>query len=350
MNIGIVGVPQVGKTTLFRLLTNQDGDAVKRRANVGVAMVQDARIDYLSSVFSPRKTTYAHINVIDTLGLQGGHSTDLLAALKGIDALVVVARAFEGATVATARANGCEPLADVQEVDAELVINDWALLDTRLGRLKKGTRTPQSASVQAALEHAAEALADNKPLREQSLSEEEHQALQDMAFVSDKPLIVVANTDEDQMRSGDFPGKAALMQWCDAHDVPLLEVCAQLEMEISELNSADRALFLQDLGIAESGLERLARVAYEQLGLLSFFTVGEDEVKAWTIRKNSTAQQAAGKIHSDIARGFIRADVVSYQDFREHQGRRLRENGLRRLEGREYVVQDGDIIDFRFNV
>jgi GTP-binding protein YchF len=350
LNIGIVGVPQVGKTTLFRLLTNLDADAAKRRANIGVAMVPDARIDFLSSIFAPRKTTYAHINVTDTPGLQTGHSAELLAALKGTDALVVVVRAFEAATVPTAHADGCDPLADVQAVDAELVVNDWALLDTRLERLKKGSRNPQSASVVAALERVAETLADGKPLREQALTEEDCEALQGMAFYSDKPLIVVVNTDERQMRSGDYPGKARLTQWCNEHDAPLLEVCAQLEMEISELNQADRALFLQDLGIAETGLTRLARVAYEKLGLFSFFTVGEDEVKAWTIRKNSTAQQAAGKIHSDIARGFIRADVVSYAAFKEHQGKHLRENGLRRLEGREYVVEDGDIIDFRFNV
>lgn len=348
MNIGIVGVPQVGKSTLFRLLTNLN-ESARRRVPIGVAKVPDSRVEYLAGLYQPRKTTYAHINVTDTPGLRPGQSAEFLSSLKDTDALVAVVRAFPEPSVPTEHLQGLDPLAEVQAVEAELAITDWALLDKRLERLRK-TRVKQNEQTIEVLERVAAALENGESLRRQYLSADDRQELQGMSFFSDKPLIVVVNTDEEQLKSRSFPGKEALEQWCVSHDVIMLEVCAQLEAEIGELDAIDRQVFLQDLGLTEPGLARLAKAAYVHLGLISFFTVGEDEVRAWTIVKDCTARKAAGKIHSDIERGFIRAQVISYEDFASRNGEHLRENGLLRLEGSDYVVQDGDIIEFRFHV
>lgn len=350
MNIGMVGVPLVGKSTLFRLLTHADLAPGKNRTGSGTALVPDSRIDYLVQAFKPRKVSYAQINLTDIPGLEPGRSAEFLAALHGVDALVVVVRAFEAAHVPTWNAGELRPLAEVRAVEEELMLTDWALVNTRMDRARTNKRGMQVPDNRALLERLAAALERSVPLRRQTLAAEERQALDGMSFMSNRPLIVVANTDDDSLRSGHFPGQAELATWCSEHNVPLVEVCAKLEMEIEELEPADRAAFLQDLGVAEVGLTRLARAAYAALGFISFFTVGEDEVKAWTVRQGTTARQAAGKIHSDIARGFIRAEVTAYADYVAHAGHQLRANGAVRLEGRDYLVQDGDIINFRFNV
>lgn len=350
MNIGIVGVPQVGKSTLFRLLTHVEPDPGKGKTVVGIARVPDARIDYLSDFYKPRKTTYAQINVTDTPGLEQGRSTEFLSSLKEVDALVVVVRAFRAEHVPSMRPGGPDPVAELNAVIDELTVTDWSLLDTRLNRMRKGARQPQVAQDMTILEKLAADLEKGVPLRRQQLSADEQKALQGLAFFSDRPLIVVVNTDEEQLHSGTYPGKEAITAWCRTEHVALLEVCAQLEMEIEELAPEDKAAFLSDLGVTETGLERLARASYDHLGLISFFTSGEDEVKAWTIRKGTTAKQAAGKIHSDIERGFIRAEVVAYADFVALGGQKLREAAVLRLEGRDYIMQDGDIVNFRFNV
>jgi GTP-binding protein YchF len=350
MNIGIVGVPQVGKSTFYRLLTHTEPEVGKGKVAVGVARVPDARIDYLTEFYKPRKTTYAQINVTDMPGLETGRSSEFLSALKDVDAIVVVLRAFQAEHVPTQFVEGINPLAELNAVIGELTITDWSLVDTRLSRLRKGLKQAQTAQDIALFERIAEQLEQGVPLRRQILTEEEQQQLQGIIFYSDLPLIVVVNTDEEQLAAGYYPGKEEIATWCEAEHVPLLEICAQMEMEIDELPEEDKQTFLEELGIAESGLTRLARAAYAHLGLLSFFTVGEDEVKAWTIRQGSTAKQAAGKIHSDIERGFIRAEVVSYQDFIAHGGQKLKESAVLRLEGKEYIMQDGDIVNFRFNV
>jgi GTP-binding protein YchF len=350
MNIGIVGVPQVGKSTFYRLLTQTEPEASKGKATVGIARVPDARIDYLSAFYRPRKTTYAKINVTDIPGLEPGRSGEFLSALKDSDAMVVVLRAFEAQHVPTRFEDGINPYAELHEVINELTITDWAMADTRLSRLRKGAKQAQTAQDIALFTRIAEQLEQGVPLRRQSLTKEERLQLQGITFYSDLPLIVVVNTDEEELLSGQYPGKMDVAAWCEAEHAPYLEICAQVEMEIAELPEEDRQAFMQDLGITESGLARLARAAYAHLGLISFFTVGEDEVKAWTIRQGTTAKQAAGKIHSDIERGFIRAEVVSYHDFTAYGGQKLKEHAVLRLEGKEYVMQDGDIVNFRFNV
>ena len=349
MKIGIVGLPMSGKTTFFRLLTHTQPELGKGRSAIGMAMVPDARVDYLSAYYKPRKIAYAQIAVTDVPGIEAGRS-EFINELRDVDLLVQVVRAFTAAHVPSQRVSGPDPLADAKMIQEELALADWSVADTRLTRLRKGSRQPQTEADLQVFTHITNALESGQPLRKLELNEEQREALQGISFLSDKPCLVVVNTDEQQFRSGNYPGKNELAVWCDKEGMPLLEVCGQLEMEMEELDGEDKAAFLADLGVEETGLTRLARAAYELLGLISFFTVGEDEVKAWTVRKGSSAKEAAGKIHSDIARGFIRAEVVPYTSFVEHNGFRVRENGGPRLEGRDYIVEDGDIMHIRFNV
>jgi GTP-binding protein YchF len=196
-----------------------------------------------------------------------------------------------------------------------------------------------------------DALENDKPINQVVLSDEERQELRHITFLTEKPMIIVVNVDEDQLKENSFPAKADVLKYTAERGIPCLEICAKVEAELRELSPEDAALFMEDLGITEPGINRLAQVVYEKLGLISFLTAGEDEVRAWTIRKGLNAKQAAGKIHSDIERGFIRAEVVAFNDLKEHGSMaKVKEKGLARLEGKDYIVEDGDIINFRFNV
>ena len=350
MKVGIIGLPLAGKSTVFRLLTQAQSEGAKNRAAVGVAMVPDARVDFLSRHYKPRRTAYAQIAITDLPGLEPGRSSEFLAELRDVEALIQVVRVFRAEHVPSARPGAADPLADTQAVQQELVLADWAMVDTRLNRLRKGVRLPQTGADIAVFERLAASLEEGVPLRKLKIDEDAQKSLQGMAFLSDKPCVVVVNTDEEQFRAGDFPGKERLLTWCAGEGMPVVEVCGQFEMELNDLSPEDRSAFLADLGITETGLTRLAKAVHELLGLISFFTVGEDEVKAWTVRQGSTAKEAAGKIHSDIERGFIRAEVVPYESFVKFGGYHAREGAGPRLEGRDYIVQDGNIMHFRFNV
>jgi GTP-binding protein YchF len=299
----------------------------------------------------PRKTTYATIDFWDVPGfLPGKNSGGFLQSVSDVDALVVVVRAFESDIVPSY--NGIQPYEDFNALQQELQVSDWSLLETRMERIaKQRMKNPQAADELGLLEKCQATLEQDRPLRQLELDEEEEKSLRTYDFLTRKPLIVVVNLDEEQMRSDSYPQKEELEGELARLHIPLIKVSAQIESEISELDQDDARVFLDELGLEDTGIARLARTVYAHLGLISFFTVGEDEVRAWTIKKGTAAKQAAGKIHSDIERGFIRAEVVSYDDLLEcGSSQAVKEKGRFRLEGKEYIVQDGDIISFRFNV
>jgi GTP-binding protein YchF len=350
LKIGIIGLPQAGKSTLFQLLTNHQATS-SAKAQVAVGKVPDPRIDVLVKMHRPRKTTYATIDFWDVPGfLPGKNSGGFLQSVSDVDALVVVVRAFESDIVPSY--NGIQPYEDFNALQQELQVSDWSLLETRMERIaKQRMKNPQAADELGLLEKCQATLEQDRPLRQLELDEEEEKSLRTYDFLTRKPLIVVVNLDEEQMRSDSYPQKEELEGELARLHIPLIKVSAQIESEISELDQDDARVFLDELGLEDTGIARLARTVYAHLGLISFFTVGEDEVRAWTIKKGTAAKQAAGKIHSDIERGFIRAEVVSYDDLLEcGSSQAVKEKGRFRLEGKEYIVQDGDIISFRFNV
>lgn len=361
MKIGLIGLPLTGKTTLFNLLTHTKATtgmyASKAEANVGTSRVPDKRIDFLSSLFNPKKTTYAQIEFVDIAGLtatqegQKSGSAKFLNDVRPCDALVHVIRAFHNSDVPRV-VEDFSPAKDLEAVELELLFADLELIDKRIERIKTGKKiTKENAAELEILEKCYQALEAGSFISDVKLGDEEQVMLRNYAFLTEKPRLAVVNLDEEQFKTGEYPTKSELQKLCKEKNIPLLEICAQLELEISDLEEEDKRIFMEDLGLMETGIELLARNVYERLGLISFFTVGEDEVKAWTIDKGTSAKGAAGKIHSDIERGFIRAEVVKYKDISELGAmNKVKEKGLFRLEGKEYLVEDGDIINFRFNV
>lgn len=355
MKIGIIGKPLSGKSTIFRLLTNVDSNT-SNRANIGMAKVPDQRIDSLSRLYKPKKTTYAVIEFVDLAGFvsnnSGGKGNEFLNAVRDVDAIVLVVRAFESSV--NPPLDGIHPMADLNQIQQELILADWSLLETRIERLEKQINSKKVVDGQkelAVLVKCKQHLEDDKPLRSLSFDDEEDKLIRGFDFFTRKPFIVLINVDEQQMKSHTYPEQEKVEAWVNERNIPAVDLCGLLEMEINELGGEDKAVFLEELGLEDTGIARLARAVYAHLGLISFFTVGEDEVRAWTIRQGSSAKEAGGKIHSDIERGFIRAEVVKYDDLIEHGSvAKLKEKGLFRLEGKEYIVIDGDVINFRFNV
>jgi len=362
LSCGIVGLPMVGKTTFFNLLTNAGIKTSafysgKTETNINIATVPDDRVEFLSQMFHPKKTTYAQIKFVDVPGLVRGSSkgkgtgNEFLSAVRDADALVHILRAFENKQVLHVD-DTIDIMRDLETVNMELLFADLQLIETRLTRINSGKKKKlENPREEETLLKIRDVLEGEQPVSSIDLSEEEREAVKHITFLTDKPILIVINLDEKQFSSGSYAQKEDIQAYGRQHHMMIMEICAQVEAEISQLEDEDKQIFMEDLGIRESGIDRLARAVYQMLGLISFLTAGEDEVKAWTIVKGLPAKKAAGKIHSDIERGFIRAEVVAFEDLKKAGSMvKAKEQGLFRLEGKEYLVKDGDIINFRFNV
>jgi len=359
---GIVGLPMVGKTTFFNLVTGSEQETSnfltgKTEINMAMAQVPDARIDFLSRLYKPRKTIYAQIQFSDVPGLVRGAShgkgvgNRFLDGIRNADLLVHVVRAFKDPDVPHVDGS-VDPMRDLETVNLELLLSDMDLVEKRIKRIEEGKKIKkEQADEMAVLRKCLEALENEISVHKADLTDGERALLVNYSFLTDKPVILVVNIDEDQLRAGDYPGRDRVREFALTKGIILLEISGQIEMEISRLPDEDRQVFMEDLDLTESGIDRLARAAYETLGLISFFTVGEDEVRAWTIPAALDARSAAGKIHSDLERGFIRAEVTAYHDLVEAGNmNKVKEKGQARLEGKDYIVKDGDIMNIRFNV
>jgi hypothetical protein len=355
LTCGIIGLPLVGKTTLFNLLTRSQAETAvysgRTRTNIHTVPIPDARLDFLAALYHPRKVTPATLEIIDVPGLTRGAGAAFLAAVREVDALIHVVRTFRSEAVLHVEGN-LNPVRDLEIINAELLLADLQLIETRLERIAANKKVKGDILAERdALQRCREALEAEKPLLEAGLTDAEGQVLRHMGFLTTRPMLIVVNIDEEQLRTGHYEGKEGVTAYAAARGIPVLSLCAELEAEIARLEPADREVFLKEMGIAEPGIVRLAQAIYRRLGLISFLTAGEDEVRAWTIKAGTPARAAAGKIHSDIERGFIRAEVVNFNDL-EKLGdmNKVKEKGLARLEGKDYIVQDGDIINFRFNI
>lgn len=365
MKLAIIGLSNSGKTTIFNALTGQNIETtlyatVMGDPHYGIVKVPDTRLERLSEIYKPKKTTHATVEYVDYIGLtkgdlaQNGKVFDLI---KDADAVVHVVRAFADEVV-THPLNSVDPLRDIETVELEFVFGDLEFVEKRLARMeeaaKKGKK-PNEAEKKLMFK-CKEALEKEIPLRNLEFDEEEQKLMKPLQFVSTKPEIIVLNVGEKDLASGRAKELLTDVQKYIADKqiaatTRAVSLCGKIEMEIAQLSADESRAFLDDLGIAEPALDKLIKESYELLGLISFLTAGEDEVRAWTIRKGLAAQQAAGKIHSDIERGFIRAELVSYDDFMADGGMSgARDKGHLRLEGKTYEVKDGDIINFRFNV
>lgn len=360
MQIGIIGLPNSSKTTIFNALTRGSASttpvpAAAAEVHSATVDVPDPRVGVLSDLFHPRKTTYAQVRYNDIAGLapdvgrNGGIPGPLLSAISQNDALVHVVRAFHDDTVP--HTNGpVDPARDLAALDTELLLSDLMIVEARLERMQKDLQAPQPARREAAVRERAlllrlqEALEDGTPLRDLALEAEEAKSLRGFAFLTLKPVLVVVNVGDD--------GEAvpAPLEYVHRH-TQLMELHGRLEMEIAQMEGEEAEVFLAEYGISEPTLNRLIRSSYELLGLQTFFTVGDDEVRAWTVRRGATAVEAAGAIHSDLARGFIRAEVVAYDDLIAAGSLAIaKERGQVRLQGKDYIVEDGDILNIRFNI
>ena len=353
MKAGIIGLPSVGKTTVFNVLTHGKaaaGPSVGRKLepNVGIVKVPDARLDFLSSKFNPEKTTYATVEFVDIQGLvAGGKGQDIaLAPVRTVDALLHVIRAFEDESVPHSEGT-VDAERDKRNLDYELMLADIASIEKRTERLEKDLKKLKNAALEkelAYLQRAKAWLESERPLREMEVTGEERKLVKGFAFLSEKPMIYVENIGENQLDRLRHPEAHGTLRPNTEQTI----ICGKLEAEMAELPPDELKTFLSDYGLAESGAERLIQTTYRLLGLISFFTVGEEECRAWTIIRGTNAQSAAGVIHTDLADHFIRAEVCHYDDFVKHGTMQaLKEKGLLRLEGKEYIVRDGDIMTIR---
>ncbi|MFA4829969.1 MAG: redox-regulated ATPase YchF [Thermodesulfovibrionales bacterium] len=361
MKIAIIGLANSGKTTIFNALTGLNLETtiyptVTAEPHLGVVKVPDMRLDKLTEIYNPKKTTNATVEYVDYIGLTKGdmvQNRKVFDLIKDADAIVHVVRGFEDESVAHPM-ESINPRRDAETVELEMIFGDLELVDKRLERMEQGLKRGKKPdeTEKKVLIKCKEVLEKETALRDMDFSEEEQKTMRNLQFMSIKSELVVLNVGEQELNSEKTKTTTSGLQgFFKGRQVKVLSLCGKIEMEIAQLSPDEAKAFLDDLGIEEPALNKLIHVSYNLLGLISFLTVGEDEVRAWTIKKGLDAQKAAGKIHSDIERGFIRAEAVSYNDFIAHGNMAgAREKGLLRLEGKTYEVKDGDIINFRFNV
>ena len=364
MKIGIVGLPNVGKSTLFNAITKKNILAANYPfatidPNIGTVIVPDKRMEFLENLYNPDRTIPTTFEFTDIAGLVKGASTGeglgnkFLSHIREVDAVIHVVRCFEDKDIIHVEGN-IDPIRDIEIINLELAMSDLEIVQNRIDRIAKKAETSKDKEALKEVEilnRCKEALSEGKPLREVEFADEEREVLRVFNFITLKPMIYLANMADSDLVSGNTIYLDKVREYASKEGNTVIPMCAKIESELVELNDDDKKLFLEEIGIEESGLDKLISETYKILGLCTFFTVGTDEVRAWTFRNGMKAPECAGIIHSDFQRGFIRAEVMSYEDLASLGSElKVKEAGKMRLEGKEYLMQDGDICYFRFNV